>query len=103
MHYNVQETYTHQSVHHSLVAMYSVVSTLTHRARTVCAEPEHLCKEIYNLRYQCGELAYNEEYIGETSSTFGERYKEHPKEPSPIHAHSTQTGHSTNAKLHHYR
>ena len=45
--------------------------------------------------YQCGELACNEEYIGETSRTLGERYKEPLKEPSPIHAHSTQTGHNT--------
>ena len=27
--------------------------------------------------------------------TFGERYKEHLKEPSPIHQHSNQTGHPT--------
>ena len=45
--------------------------------------------------YQWGVLACNEEYIGKTSRTFGERYKEHLKEPSPICAHSTQTGHST--------
>ena len=29
---------------------------------------------------------------------FGERYKEHLKEPSSIHAHSTQAGHSTNSE-----
>ena len=34
--------------------------------------------------YQCGELACDEEYIGEMSSTFRERYKEHLKEPLPI-------------------
>ena len=45
--------------------------------------------------YQCGEPACNEEYTGETSRTFGERFKEHLKEPSPIHMHSTETGHST--------
>ena len=45
--------------------------------------------------YQCRELACDEEYIGETSRTFGERFKEHLKEPSPIHVHSTQTGHTT--------
>ena len=45
--------------------------------------------------YQCGELACNEEYIGETSRTLGERYREHLKELSPIHAHSTQTVHNT--------
>ena len=44
---------------------------------------------------QCGELACNEEYIAETSRTFEERFKEHLKEPSPIHVHNTQKGHST--------
>ena len=48
---------------------------------------------IYWLQH--GELVCDEEYIGETSRTFGERFKEHLKEPSTIHAHSTQTGHST--------
>ena len=42
------------------------------------------------------EVDCNEEYIGETSRTLKERYKEHMKEPSPIHAHNLQTGHSTN-------
>ena len=28
--------------------------------------------------YKCGELMSNEEYIGETSRTLGERYKEYP-------------------------
>ena len=45
--------------------------------------------------YQCGELTCNEEYIGETSRTFGERFKEHLKDPSPIQVHSTKTGNST--------
>ena len=46
--------------------------------------------------YQCGDLSCDEEYIGETSRTFGERYKEHLKAPSAIHHHSSQTGHTTN-------
>ena len=45
--------------------------------------------------YQCGELTCDEEYIGETSRTLGERFKEHLKEPSPFHMHSTQAGYST--------
>ena len=45
--------------------------------------------------YQCGDLGYDEEYTGETSRTFGERYKEHLKAPSAIHHHSSQTGHPT--------
>ena len=46
--------------------------------------------------YQCGDLGCDDEYIGETSRTFGERYKEHLKAPSAIHHHSSQTGHPTN-------
>ena len=46
--------------------------------------------------YQCGDLRCDDEYIGETSRTFGERYKEHLKLPSAIHHHSNQTGHTTN-------
>ena len=46
--------------------------------------------------YQCSNLGCDDEYIGETSRTFGERYKEHLKAPSAIHHHSIQTGHPTN-------
>ena len=46
--------------------------------------------------YQCGDLACNEEYIGEISRSFGERYKEHLNAPSAIHHHSSQAGHPTN-------
>ena len=38
----------------------------------------------------------DDDYIVETSRTFGERYKEHLKAPSAIHHHSIQTGHTTN-------
>ena len=46
--------------------------------------------------YQHGELACDGKYIGRTSSIFGERYKEHLMEHSPIYGHSNQSGHSTN-------
>ena len=46
--------------------------------------------------YQCGDLGCDEEYIWETSRTFGERYKEHLKAPSAIHHHSSQTCCPTN-------
>ena len=45
--------------------------------------------------FQCGDLTCNDENIGETSRTFGERFKEHLKGPSPIHHHSSNTGHPT--------
>ena len=46
--------------------------------------------------YQCGDLGWDDEYIGEISKTCGERYKEHLKPPSAIHYHSSQTCHPTN-------
>ena len=45
--------------------------------------------------FQCNHIACNEEYIGETARTLGERCKEHVKQPSPIHVHIQQTGHNT--------
>ena len=44
--------------------------------------------------YQCNNIACDEEYIGETVRTLGERCKEHLKHPFPIHAHIQQTGHT---------
>ena len=46
--------------------------------------------------YQCRDLTCDDEYIGETSRTFSERYKEHLKDPSPIHHHNNQTNHPIN-------
>ena len=45
--------------------------------------------------FQYGDLSCDDEYIGETSRTFGERYKEHLKDSSPIHQHRNHTGHPT--------
>ena len=44
-------------------------------------------------RYKCGRVECDEEYIGESSRTFGERFKEHLKAPSPIYDHCNTTGH----------
>ena len=59
-------------------------------------DKDHITKRsgvIY--RYRCDMLECDEEYIGETARTFGERFKEHLKAPSPIYDHSNITGHST--------
>ena len=37
----------------------------------------------------------DDEYIGESARTFGKRFKEHLKPPSPIFDHNTITGHDT--------
>ena len=45
-------------------------------------------------RYQCDRVDCDDEYIGETSRVFGERFKEHLKPPSPIYDHSNMSGHN---------
>ena len=44
-------------------------------------------------RYRCDRVECNDEYTGESSRTFGERFKEHLKAPSPIFDHYNTTGH----------
>ena len=43
--------------------------------------------------YKCPQINCPSAYIGESGRSLGERVKEHLKAPSPIHLHSTTTGH----------
>ena len=45
-------------------------------------------------RYKCDRVECNEKYIGKSSKTFGERFKEHEKVPSPIYDYYNSTGHN---------
>ena len=45
-------------------------------------------------RNKCDRVDCDGEYIGESSRTSGERFKEHLKAPSPIHDHFNTTGHN---------
>ena len=49
-------------------------------------------------RYQHDRVDCDEEYIGESSRTFGERFREHLKPPSPMYDHSNITGHDVTIK-----
>ena len=44
-------------------------------------------------RYQCPNINCTEHYIGESGRSLGDRYREHLKAPSPIHMHTSTTGH----------
>ena len=44
-------------------------------------------------RYKYDRVECDEEYIDESSRTFGERFKEHLKAPSQIFDHYNTTGH----------
>ena len=54
----------------------------------------HITKSGIIYRYRCDRMEC-EEYIGESSRTFGERFKEHLKVPSPIFDYFNITGHNT--------
>ena len=44
--------------HHSLSAKYSIIGTLTHRAKTICTDPELLLRELVHLRKALGKCNY---------------------------------------------
>ena len=44
-------------------------------------------------KYQCPHIQCSSSYIGESGRSLGDQVKEHLKAPSPIHLHSTTTGH----------
>ena len=52
-------------------------------------------RTVSSYSYCCGEIDCNEEYTGESGRTFGERFKEHLKTPSPIFTHQNTSGHIT--------
>ena len=46
-------------------------------------------------RFKCQRVDSDDEYIGESSRSFGERFREHQKAPSPMYDHHNITGHDT--------
>ena len=48
--------------------------------------------------FRCDRIDHEDKYIGESSRTFGERYKGHLKVPSPIFEHKSNTGHTTSVE-----
>ena len=73
---------------------------LLHTMKSLLMTPkdkDHITKKsgiIY--RFKCNRVECHDEYIGESSRTFGERFKEHLKAPFPIYDHYNITGHETN-------
>ena len=54
------DQYLQWDSHHHLSAKYSVINTLTHRARTVCNKPEFLQKEMDQLRKALSHCKYHQ-------------------------------------------
>ena len=45
--------------------------------------------------FKCDKSECDDEYMGESSRNFGEKYREHLKAPSPIFEYQNTTGHTT--------
>ena len=48
--------------------------------------------------FRCDRIDCEDQSIGESSRTFGERYREHLKAASPIFEHQSNTGHTTSVE-----
>ena len=48
--------------------------------------------------YRYDKIDHDEEYIGESSRMFGERYIEHLKAPSPVFDHQNNSGYITSVE-----
>ena len=63
-------------------------------------DKDHITKTSgVTYRYKCDRVIHDEEYIAESSRTFGERFGEHLKPPSPIYHHCNITGHTTSLEV----
>ena len=52
-----------------------------------------LQKSVVIYKFKCPHINCPEEYFGETGRACGDSLKEHLRAPSPIHQHSSSTGH----------
>ena len=62
--------------HHNLSAKYSVIGTLTHRAKTVCTDPDLFQREIQHLREALVKCKYPRWAIHKVQSKFINRNRE---------------------------
>ena len=69
----------------------------TNTLRTLLVRPKDkdpkLNKSGIIYHFKCPQINCTEAYIGESGRALGDRIKEHFKAPSPIHHHSSSTGH----------
>ena len=86
--------------HHSLSAKYSVIGTLTHRAKTVCTNQELLDTEIKHLREAMGKCKYPTWAINKVQSKVLNNNQGEKGNTNNNQAQSTniQEGSSTNKK-----
>ena len=53
------DQYLQWDSHHHLSTKFSVINTLTHRAQTMCSNPDLLCKEMDHIRKALTQWKYH--------------------------------------------
>ena len=70
----------------------------TNTLKTLLVKPDDKDNELQKsgviYHFKCPYINCPDAYIGESGRSFGDRIKEHFKAPSPIHQHSSTTGHT---------
>ena len=80
--------------HHNLSAKYSVIGTLTHRAKTVCTRPELFQKEIQHLREFLARCSYSNWAINKVQSKYINSNQEDNNNNNSLH--DNNSNHSGN-------
>ena len=100
------DQYLQWDSHHSLSAKYSVIGTLTHRAKTVCTGPKLLQRELQHLRKALVKWKYLHWDINRVQSKFlnsnwedssNNNLKDTSNNPSSSMDQQTQTGDNNNS------
>ena len=87
--FRLTHTHTHTNTHLEVKGSRTIRDLLVHPKD----KDTILKKSGVIYKYSCGRVDCGEEYIGESGRTFGERYREHMRSPSPIMDHHNTTGH----------
>ena len=77
----------------------ATVVMMAFRDTDIQGQGQQTAEEWSYLPLQVPHLNCPHAYIGESSRTFGDRIKEHLKIPSPMHQHSSTTGHPISPDL----
>ena len=91
------DQYLQWDSHHNLVAKYSLISNLTHRARTVCTKPELNNKKIQHLRKALTKCKYPKWALDKVERKFINRSEENSNrgntqgEPSKEHSNNSSS------------
>ena len=90
------DQYLQWDSHHNLAAKYSVISTMTHRARTVCTKPELLNEEKQHLMKVLTKCKYPKLTLDKVECKFTNRSQENsnmePREEGSNNPSSNTTG-----------